>query len=69
MTSNAKDDTPQCAAEVWEPPGYWHTHQCPRRSKGVGRDGAPLCGTHLRQDERRAALGMGPVWLYGHKGS
>lgn len=47
----------QCQETVWEPPGYWHTHQCPRRAKRAVEklDGTVLwlCTQHANGLERR----------------
>lgn len=45
----------QCVEEVWEPPGYWHHHQCSRRGKRVV-DGKLLCEQHAKQAERLAVI-------------
>ena len=64
MSDRPKEPFTRCVADVWEAPGYWHSHQCHSRARSAGRDGAPLCGIHLREDERRAAIGMGSLSRY-----
>ena len=51
-------NTAQCEEEVWEAPGYWHSHQCTNKAKWVvsGRSGDSypklICGLHVKVARR-----------------
>lgn len=40
-----------CKAQCQEPPGYWHTHTCGRRSV-TEREGLPLCKQHATKADK-----------------
>ena len=60
----------RCEFIVSEPPGYWHTHQCTRKSKDV-IENVPLCGIHLKKfnlNEPQFLKGRLDAWtLRGNK--
>jgi hypothetical protein len=45
-----------CEAEVWEAPGYWHSHQCSHRAKfsvsDVSGNERFVCGVHNRKRQQ-----------------
>lgn len=56
MTRRTGDsDAPTCQAQCEEPPGYWHTHTCDRRSK-TDRHGVLLCAQHAKMADKRPHL-------------
>lgn len=53
-----------CRAQCEEPPGYWHTHTCPRNAT-TQRESLPLCAQHARMAEKRPHLIS--IWRKGPK--